>query len=121
MNDERPKDLGVRTKNFAFRIIRFCSTVSEAGLPDVISRQLVRSGTSVGAQYREAHRARSTAEFVSKLESSIQELDETTYWFELLVESGLVPATKLRSLMSEAEELMAILVASVRTAKRNTR
>jgi four helix bundle protein len=118
MNDEvKPEDLKARTKKFALRIIRLCSSLDQSGPSGVISRQLVRSGTSVGAQYREAHRARSTAEFVSKLESAIQELDETTYWLELLVESELVGSTKLRDLLREADELMRILVASVRTAK----
>ena len=86
-----------------------------------MGRQLVRSGTSVGAQYREAHRARSTAEFISKLECAIQELDETIYWLELPAESKSVKAESLTVLVKEANELMSILVTSVRTAKRNQR
>ena len=122
MNDEvKPKDLKVRTKQFALRIIKLCSSISNSGPTGVISRQLIRSGTSVGAQYREAHRARSTAEFISKLESAIQELDETSYWLELLVEGGLVAPAKLSLLLKEAEELTRILVASVQTAKRKLR
>jgi four helix bundle protein len=121
MNDERRNDLKQRTRRFALRVIRLCSSLSKAGPADVIGRQLVRSGTSVGAQYREAHRARSTAEFVSKLECSIQELDESIYWMELLVDANFVKGEKLAPLVSEANELMAILVASVRTAKRNNR
>src|SRR4051812_42936194 len=114
MNDEqKTNDLKVRTKEFALRIIRLCSTLPKIGPADVISRQVVRSGTSVGAQYREAHRARSTAEFVSKLECSIQELDETIYWMELLTDSGIVKSDRLKLLVDEANELMAIFVASV--------
>src|SRR5205814_1606317 len=122
MNDERKtKDLKLRTKQFALRIIRLCSSLAKAGPADVIGRQLVRSGTSVGAQYREAHRARSTAEFISKIECVIQELDETVYWLELLAEANLVPSAKLSLLQVEANELMAIFVASARTAKNNKR
>ncbi|MFL6256109.1 MAG: four helix bundle protein, partial [Pyrinomonadaceae bacterium] len=99
MNDEvKTKDLKLRTKQFALRVIRLCSSLVKVGPADVIGRQLVRSGTSVGAQYREAHRARSTAEFISKIECVIQELDETVYWLELLAEANLVPSAKLSSL-----------------------
>ena len=83
----------------------------------MLGRQLLRSGTSVGAHYREACRARSIAEFVSKMEGALQELDETQYWIELLIESNNVPAKRLMPLMEETEELLAILVASVKTSK----
>ncbi len=83
-----------------------------------MKRQLVRCGTSVGAQYREACRARSPAEFRSKLHGALQELDETTYWFELLVESERVSKGKLAELMQEADELIAIFVASIRTSSK---
>ena len=76
----------------------------------------MRCGTSVGAQYREACRARSPAEFRSKMQSALQELDETSYCFEPLVESGIVPAPKLADLLREAEELIAIFVASINTS-----
>src|SRR6187551_741935 len=102
MNDElKAVDLRARTKDFALRVIRLCSTLPKSGPPDVMGRQLVRCGTSVGAQYREAHRARSTAEFISKLESAIQELDETVYWIELLADARIVPAEKLALLQRE--------------------
>ena len=78
---------------------------------------MLRSGTSVGAHCREAFRGRSDAEMISKLEGAIQELDETIYWFELLTESGIVRATRVTSLIAEANEIMAILVSSVRTIK----
>ncbi len=83
----------------------------------VLGKQVLRSGTSVGAHYREAMRARSVAEFVSKVEGGLQELEETAYWLELLVESNIVAETKLASMLKEANELTAMLVASARTAK----
>jgi len=114
---ERGKDLKVRTKFFALRIIKLYSALPKITEAQVIGKQILRSGTSVGAQYREACRARSDAEFVSKIESSLQELEETMYWLELLVESEIFPAQKLQNLREEAEELMAILVASIKTVK----
>jgi len=118
MNPE-PQDLKLRTRKFALRVIRLCSALPNQRAADVIGRQLLRCGTSVGAQYREACRARSVAEFISKLESAAQELDETSYWMDLLVDSKLVSEAKLAPLQRESNELMAIFVASVRTAKRN--
>ncbi len=85
----------------------------------MLGKQLLRSGTSVGAHYREARRSRSTAEFISKNEGGLQELEETVYWMELLVGTGLVSQSKLQDLITEAEELTAILVSSVKTAKLN--
>lgn len=84
----------------------------------MLGRQLLRSGTSVGAHYREAMRSRSTAEFISKIEGGLQELEETGYWLELLGEAGILPKEGLRELRQEVEELTAILVASVKTAKK---
>ena len=114
-NDGR--DLRARTKAFALRVIRLYSSLPKMTEAQVLGKQLPRSGTSVGAQYREATRARSTAEFVSKIESGLQELEETTYWLELLTESGIVPESQLKDLRGEADELTAILVSSVKTAK----
>ncbi|MBV8780662.1 MAG: four helix bundle protein, partial [Phycisphaerae bacterium] len=106
-------------RQFALRVIRVFSSLDRRNeLQQVIGKQMLRSGTSVGAQYREARRARSVLEFVSKLNSALQELDETAYWFELLVESGTVKASRLIKLQEEADELIAILVASIRTAKK---
>jgi four helix bundle protein len=120
MNDElRKGDLRERTTQFALRIIRLCASIERGGAAGVISRQLLRSGTSVGAQYREACRARSPAEFISKLEAAIQELDETCYWIELLKRSELVRGSRLAALEQEASELTRMLVASVKTAKKN--
>jgi four helix bundle protein len=83
----------------------------------IIGNQILKSGTSVGAQYREATRSRSDAEFVSKIESASQELEETIYWFELLIEAEIFKPEKLRGLMKEADELMAIFVSSVKKVK----
>lgn len=109
-------DLRSRTKAFSLRVIKLSASLPGTVEATVMRRQVIRSGTSVGAQYREACRARSPAEFRSKMQSALQELDETAYWFELLVESGIVPQARLSELMCEAEELIAIFVASIKTA-----
>lgn len=114
---DKERDLRVRTKQFALRIIRLYSALSKKTVAQVIGKQVLRSGTSVGANYREATRARSTAEFVSKLEIALQEIEETIYWLELLIESDIVTASRLTSLQTEAEERKAICIASARTAK----
>ena len=110
-------DLRIRTKAFALRIIRLYASLPKMTEAQVIGKQLLRSGTSVGAHYREAMRARSTAEFISKIEDGLQELEETIYWFELLADSEIVSAKRLADLQHEADELTAILVSSVKTAK----
>src|SRR5438270_13241684 len=112
-------DLRKRTKEFALRIIRLYAALPKSNEAQVIGRQLLRSGTSVGAHYREAHRARSNAEFISKIEGGLQELDETTYWLELLTEGGIVPLKRLEGLLDEANQLTAILVCCVKHAKQN--
>jgi len=117
MSDE--SDLRERTVQFALRIIKLCNAVGSSGALGTIGRQLLRSGTSVGAQYREACRARSTAEFISKMESASQELDESMYWLDLLARGNMIKPKRLEPLNKEANELMAIFVASVRTAKRS--
>lgn len=111
--------LRIRTKAHALQIIRLYRELPYGGEAEVISKQIMRSGTSVGAHYREACRAKSPADFISKMEGGIQELDETAYWMELLVESGIVPAERLATLQKENNELTAIFVASVRTAKKS--
>lgn len=119
LNDIERRDLVKRTKMFALRIIKLYVSLPKTTQAQVIGKQVLRSGTSVGAHYREAKRARSTAEFVSKIEGALQELDETIYWLELLCESEIVPETRLRSLKTEAEELMRMLVSSAKTAKKH--
>jgi len=110
-------DLKQRTKDFALRVIRMYAALPKSTEAQVMGKQVLRSGTSVGANYREATRARSPAEFISKMEISLQELEETSYWFELLAESGVVPEARLADLRKEADELTAIFVASINTAK----
>jgi four helix bundle protein len=117
MNDESVRDLKHRTKEFALRVIRLFSALPKTIEAQIIGKQVLRSGTSVGAQYREACRARSNAEFVSKMQSGLQELDETSYWLELLIEGDLVKADRHRDLQDEANQLTAIFVSSVKTAK----
>ena len=112
------REMTVRTKAFALRVIRLYVALPKSRLVQVLAHQALRSGTSVGAHCREAFRSRSTAELISKLEVALQELDETSYWLELLIEAAIVPATRLEPLLREANELTAILVASVRTMKR---
>jgi four helix bundle protein len=109
--------LKVRTKQFALEIIRLYASLPKRTEALVLGKQLLRSGTSVGAHYREARRARSNAEFISKFEGGMQELEETLYWLELLEESGIVVGDRVSILQKEANELMAIMVASVKTAK----
>ena len=111
--------LTVRTKSFAIRIVKLYSALPKDTAAQVIGKQLLRSGTSVGAHYREAGRARSPAEFISKVEVGLQELDETIYWIELLVECEIVSQNRLNDLIREANEIMAMLIASVKTAKKN--
>jgi four helix bundle protein len=83
----------------------------------VLGKQLLRSGTSVGAHYREAHRSRSNAEFISKIKGGLQELEETAYWLELLVESKSIRETQVKSLIEEIDQLTAILVSCAKGAK----
>jgi four helix bundle protein len=115
------RSLAARTKEFALRVVRLFTALPKDDVSRVVGRQLLRSGTSVGAHAREAFRARSDAELVSKLEVAIQELDESMYWMEILIEAKLMNARRLALLMTEASELMAILVTSVKTIKQRKR
>jgi four helix bundle protein len=110
MSDERD-DLRKRTKRFALRVIKLDETLPRSGFVRVLGHQLLRSGTSVGANFREAHRSRSNAEFVSKVGDSLKELEETAYWLELLIESGAVAEQKLAALRDETSQLTTILTA----------
>jgi four helix bundle protein len=117
-NDEgRPWDLLERTKEFALRIVRLYGALPKTTKAQVLGRQVLRSGTSVGAQLREGKRSRSDAEMISKTESALQELEETAYWLELLAESGMVDGEKLTGLRNEADQLTAILVTSAKSLK----
>ena len=117
---EKPQDLKLRTKAFALRVIRM---YSELGKNDtaaqVLGRQILRSGTSVGANYREASRGRSKAEFVAKTGDCLKEIEETEYWLELLVDSGCVSAAKMADLIEETRRLIAIFTTTNKRAKEN--
>jgi four helix bundle protein len=106
-----------RTKNFALRIIRLFEALPKGKASDVIGRQLMRSGTSVAANYRSACRARSTADFGSKMGVVEEEADETIFWMELLIEAHVVAEEQLKALMKEADEILAIIVSSIKTAR----
>ncbi len=111
------QDLKQRTKGFALRIIRVYASLPKTTEAQVIGKQLLRSGTSVGAHYREGTRARSTAEFVSKIGGGHQELEESMYWMELLTESELIKPERLDNLIREADELSAIFTTCIKNAK----
>ncbi len=113
-----PVDLTVRPKAFALRIIRLYSWLPKTTVARVIGEQLLRSGTSVGAHFREGMRSWSNAEFISKLEGGLQELEEAVYWMELVVESGIFAGDRMKELMKEADELTAILTTCVKITKR---
>lgn len=108
-----------RTKSFALRIIELVDNLPGGRAAEVIGRQLLRSGTSVGANYRAACRAKSVADFIAKMGIVEEEADECIYWMELLMEAKILPPARLQALMSEADELVAITVSSIKTAKAN--
>ncbi len=112
-----PTDLRVRTKAFALRIVKMFIALPKSAEAQVLGKQALRSGTSVGANYREAFRARSKPEFISKLGDCLKELDETAYWLELLVESKIVTTTRLASLQDECNQLTAIFTTIAKKSK----
>ena len=114
MKDE---DLKIRTQKFALRIIHLYSQLPQSTEAQVIGRQVLRSGTSVGAHYRESCRAKSDAYFISKIEGGLQELEETLYWLELLNEAEIIAQDRLKPLQDEAEELIAILITIIKKVK----
>ena len=121
MNDEgkkqEPKDLQIRAKEFALREIRMYSALPKSTEAQVLGKQVLRSGTSLGANCRKANRARPKPEFIAKIGDCLKELDETAYWFELLVESSIVPNAKLVDLRDECDQLLAIFTTISKKAK----
>ncbi|HEV2293623.1 MAG TPA: four helix bundle protein [Tepidisphaeraceae bacterium] len=111
------QDLRERTKRFALSVVAMYVHLPQNPAVAVMGRQCLRSGTSVGAHYREACRARSDAEFISKLEGALQELDETAYWLELLDESRLCTIPNVEALHKEVDELIRMFVTMVRNVK----
>jgi four helix bundle protein len=112
-------ELRKRTKQFALRIIRVAASLPRGRVGEVMGRQLLKAGTSVGANYREACRASSRRHFITTLEISLREADESLYWLELISESGLVKPARLTELMGECDEIIAIFAAACRTSKKN--
>jgi four helix bundle protein len=115
--DKTKQDLRKRLKQYALRIIRLYESLPKHGAVHIITHQLLRSGTSPGAQYSEALRAKSDADFISKTEGALQELEESLYWLELLIEGGFVAENQLKPLCDETSELIAIFVAIVLKTK----
>jgi four helix bundle protein len=114
---DRAEGMKRRTKQFALRILGLFRALPKTEEARIVGRQLLRSGTSAGANYRAVCRARSKKEFVAKLGVVVEEADEMVFWFEILVEGGIVPAKRLDALMKEGQELLAIFAASIRTAR----
>ena len=106
-----------RTLDFSLQIIKLCKELPHTVEAQVIAKQLLRCGTSVGANYRAACRGRSKPDFISKLGIVLEEADETVYWLELIIKSGMLPQARVADPLREANELVAIFVASSRTAK----
>ena len=109
--------LKVRTKKFALRVLRLYRSLPHTEEARILGRQILRSGTSIGANYRAACRGRSRAEFAAKLGIVLEKADETVFWLELIQDASIVPKEKLSALTKEANELVAIIVASLRTVK----
>jgi four helix bundle protein len=114
-----PEEFKKRTKRFALRVIRLVETLEKRGASEVIGKQLLRSASSVGANYRSACRARSPAEFCAKLGVVEEEADESAYWIELLIDSGLVRESLLKNLLEEANAITAMVAASIVTTRKS--
>lgn len=120
-DDMEKQDLKQRTKVFALDVIRFVEALPRGMTCEVLGRQLLRAGTSAGANYRAACRAKSTADFISKMGNVEEEGDDCGYWIELLLEDGKVSHPRATPLLQEANELLAITVASINTARKGER
>jgi len=118
--DMTPQELKDRTKRFAVNIIELCRDLPTTVDGRAVGQQLIRCGTGVAANYRASCRARSRAEFIAKLGIVEEETDESLFWLELIVDSKLLPRNRVERLLIEADQLTAIMVASVRTAKRQS-
>ena len=117
MNEEMFKS---RTKKFGLRVIRLVQALPRGRIADAIGGQLLRAGTSVGANYRAACRGRSAADVIAKLGIVEEEVDESAYWLEMLIDAGILPAVRATDLLKEANEILAMTVASIRTLKART-
>jgi len=117
MNDKKPPDLKDRTREYALRVIRLTGSLPSSREGNVIGNQLLRSGTAVGAIYREGTRARSKAEYAAKLNLALMELEESMYWLEIVEGAGLVKRKRLDGIKDETSQLSAILVSLIKNAK----
>jgi four helix bundle protein len=106
-----------RTKAYANRVVKLCSAPPENWIPRTLGKQPLRSGTSVGANYRAVCRAKSNLDFINKLRIVEEECDESLFWMELLVDNDFVKAGRMRELMNEGGEILAIVVSSAKTAR----
>jgi four helix bundle protein len=109
-----------RTKQIALRVVRLVQSLPRNRVADKIGDQLIKSGTSIGANYRAACRGRSPADVIAKLKIVEEEADETIYWMEILCEANIIKARRLVSLMSEVEEILAMVVASIKTLRKRS-
>jgi len=116
---KKGKDLKQRTKQYALRVIKLVGALPNSIVGRTISNQLIRSGTSVGANYRAACRARSKAEFIAKIGIIIEEIDESAFWIELIIEINLLKKELVECLLKETNEILAIMITSVNSAKKN--
>ena len=110
-------EMKMRTKQFALRVIRLVESLPNTLVANVLGKQLLRCGTSVGANYRSSCRAKSNADFISKLSIVEEEADESMFWMELLIEAKIIKENLLGNLMNEANQILSIVVASIKTAK----
>ncbi|MBI1876834.1 MAG: four helix bundle protein [Chloroflexi bacterium] len=115
------QEFKARTKKLGLRVIRLVEALPKSTTTEIISKQLLRSATSVGANYRAACRAKSTADIINKLKVVEEEADETLYWLELLVEAEIIPIVRLKELMAETDEVIAMTVSSIKTLRANQR
>ena len=113
------EELKARTKAFAVRVVKMTESLPKTRAANIVARQVIRSATSVGANYRAACRGRSHREFTAKIGVVAEEADESLYWLEILVETGLMSKAKLENLTKEADELTAIFTAASHTARKN--
>lgn len=118
VNSDAPQDLRTRTTDFALRIVKLYGSLPKTTEAQVMGKQVLRSGTSIGAHYREGHRAKSDADIINKFETALQELDETDYWLDLLVKSGVVSEAQMESLIKETDELIATFTTIVVKVKK---
>src|SRR6266498_4115956 len=117
LNPMTGEEMKARTKAYANRVVKLCAALPNNWIARTIGQQLLRSGTSVGANYRAVCRSKSHSDFINKLRIVEEECDESLFWMELLVDNNLIKASRLAGLMKEADEILAIVVSSAKTAR----